>query len=270
MRILLVAFAIIISIAQPVNFAPTISASQNSMTIEHKDLENIDVLRAQLETTKRFQADILSTVHWSLGVLVAISIILVGFGWYANFRVYERDKQSLREEVHSQMKLGLDKLNLAVESKQSESLKLISEQITKETQEAHSSLRDHIEKNKINSERMLGAVVSDIKHLKIKLFKIERDHWIEKKVIHNALARSISILELAMSVRDFHTISEALDMVHNDLVEIHKDRSIPDAIDITELTELLIKLDPKHKVIVDSIQAIMRQLRGDIDKKAST
>ena len=59
------------------------------------------LLREQNKLIKSHQASLLSTVHWSLGVLVTVAALLVGFGWWTNFRMHEADKERLKKEVKS-------------------------------------------------------------------------------------------------------------------------------------------------------------------------
>ena len=42
---------------------------------------------------------LLNTVYCSLGTLANVTALLIGFGWFANFRVYERDKGAMRTEL---------------------------------------------------------------------------------------------------------------------------------------------------------------------------
>lgn len=48
---------------------------------------------------KSFQSDLLSTVYWSLTTVFGVLLLIAGFNWYANFRMHERDRQSIRDEV---------------------------------------------------------------------------------------------------------------------------------------------------------------------------
>lgn len=57
------------------------------------------VLRAQVAQMKESDDRLLSTVHWSLGVTAAVGLALVGFGWFANFKLHDREITTLREEV---------------------------------------------------------------------------------------------------------------------------------------------------------------------------
>lgn len=56
-------------------------------------------LRAQLEEMRRSEDRLLSTVHWSLGTVVALAVGLAVFGWWSANRVYQRDITALREEL---------------------------------------------------------------------------------------------------------------------------------------------------------------------------
>lgn len=77
-------------VAKPIS---TDSAETQTLKLQVK------VLEAQLQTMKDFQSSVLDTVYWALGgVFVALGV-LGGFGWMANFKIYERDKASLRAEL---------------------------------------------------------------------------------------------------------------------------------------------------------------------------
>src|SRR2546430_2545662 len=59
--------------------------------------EELVVLKAQLEQMRFYDARLLATVYWALGGLAALTVGVIGFGWFANFKVYERDKAQLSE-----------------------------------------------------------------------------------------------------------------------------------------------------------------------------
>jgi hypothetical protein len=76
-------------------------AEQNRFVIS-QGIE-IELLKAQLSDARGFQSDLLSTVYWSLGVVVGIVALLVGYNWFTNFKIYEREKASLLEELKTQL-----------------------------------------------------------------------------------------------------------------------------------------------------------------------
>jgi hypothetical protein len=89
--------------AQSITTTQTITTSALTPT-QVQDLEII-ALRAQLDLMQRYDQRLLETVYWSLGVVVTALAVIVGLGFYTNFRLYERDKvamlQELRQELQS-------------------------------------------------------------------------------------------------------------------------------------------------------------------------
>lgn len=69
-------------------------------------LQDVDILREQLRSAQlqiemrdRFEEKLLSTVHWALGVLISVTVALMGLGWFATFKMHERDKKQIRDEA---------------------------------------------------------------------------------------------------------------------------------------------------------------------------
>jgi hypothetical protein len=56
-------------------------------------------LEAQLETIKHANDQLLGTVHWTLGVVVTIAALLVGYNWFSTFKTFDREKATLKEEI---------------------------------------------------------------------------------------------------------------------------------------------------------------------------
>lgn len=56
-------------------------------------------LAREVEVIREYDARMQETVYWALGVVVIVLILLGGFSWYTNFRVYDRDLNNLRGEI---------------------------------------------------------------------------------------------------------------------------------------------------------------------------
>jgi hypothetical protein len=62
----------------------------------------IEILKSQVEISRGFQSDVLVTLWGAFAVLVVVAGLLVGYNWYTNNQMYQRDKASLLQELTSQ------------------------------------------------------------------------------------------------------------------------------------------------------------------------
>ena len=75
--------------------APSAGASE----APPKPSDEVIALRAQLELMHQYDQRLLSTVYWSLTVVVALVLALITIIGFLNLRVYERDKAALKQEL---------------------------------------------------------------------------------------------------------------------------------------------------------------------------
>jgi len=64
-------------------------------------LVEADLLRAQLETMRDYDQRLIETVYWALGGIVGLAVLVAGFSWFSNLRLYQRDRDALRDELRS-------------------------------------------------------------------------------------------------------------------------------------------------------------------------
>lgn len=61
----------------------------------------LQVLQTEVQVLKDFTQHILSTVYFTLGTVVLVLFSMVGFSWYQNIRVLERDKEAMRKSLEN-------------------------------------------------------------------------------------------------------------------------------------------------------------------------
>ena len=61
----------------------------------------IEILKSQVEISRGFQSDVLVTLWGAFAVLVVVAGFTVGYNWYTNNQMYQRDV-SLLQELTSQ------------------------------------------------------------------------------------------------------------------------------------------------------------------------
>ncbi|MGF1845349.1 hypothetical protein L4C39_19585 [Vibrio clamense] len=178
-------------------------------------------LKAQLQEMKirndlleKHQSSLLSTIHWSLSFLGGITVLLIGYGWWSNSKVHEKDKQELKQEITNllgewEVRIKLD--NADVISEQSKTIDNRLIRVDEQVKEAEKSFDEKLEKlfgESKNSNEKLSERVDTLAQLTSKLsvnqtklesdvFDIEERVWDLKGVYANILLTQAQGLDAA-------------------------------------------------------------------------
>lgn len=97
-------------------------------SISQLELE-LKVLQTQAATMKEYHSSLLDTVYWALGTVATVAVLLVGFGWFANFKFHESEKQRLKEELEARLREATATINARLGSHEIEVLNSIDSRL---------------------------------------------------------------------------------------------------------------------------------------------
>jgi hypothetical protein len=233
---------------------PRIPERQTEVLTRLLPTESVEVkiLAKQLEDSRKFQEQILSTVYWSLGTLAGVAVLLVGFGWLANFRIFEREKAALERELRAQVNQEISGLRQQVaeiaagnvaklEISLSEQMVAAREGLLGNSKKLVDTLEVSISSRILAKEAMLRSLHDDVLSLKLEHFISKRVSWQEKKIARNVLQASVSALVIANTIDYENTVAEVLDLVATDIGAIHSAKATP--IDNYLVAQLIAALD---------------------------
>lgn len=145
--------------------SPAPSAAASAPAPEQAQKESalhIEVLKAQVEQAKSFQDALLSTVWWSLGVVVVIAFALVSFSWWNNSRNYDRDKAAIRDEISNKLASMLVEYQEKVNERLLEAEKTFSDRFNSLTDSLRNRVDEGIEKASIAHAASIVALETQL------------------------------------------------------------------------------------------------------------
>lgn len=253
MAMLVLIFFIIPAIAQDLKSASPIPdvSSKNSSIVYSDSLnaanQQIKLLESQLEMTREYQSLLLSTVYWALGGVFVLVGLLLGFGWLANFKIYERDKESLRSEMLSELsKVSADIASsfLAQSSALEQGLNAKSEAAT----EALSKLLDS------NIDKVLKPMRYEFVGVEQRVFSLE---LLRRKAVMDAepsdsmaLTAALRCLEVCRTRAE----DEIPDIIKFMLVKLDRGGRFT-AKEITQVNAFIDMLPAQYKALTDRLRA---------------
>jgi len=216
-----------------------VSASKRSAALEATDLsaakQQIKLLEAQLQMTRDYQGSLLDTVYWALGGVFIVVSLLLGFGWLVNFKVYERDKETLKAELENIARAKAAELDEAITTKMA-------------------SINDNMDKQiKGTIEVLLKPHGRSISAIESRVFQLEFIRLKEKMEANPsnnmAISDALELLELCHK-RD---INKVPDIVHFMLKMIDKGGKLT-ATEITRVNVVLDSLPAHYQTLTEKLR----------------
>lgn len=237
----------------PTPASSQVAASSPDQTKDLPELvaakEQIRQLQTQVQVMKDYHGSLLDTVYWALGgVFVVVSLIL-GFGWFANFKVYERDKQTLREELDAQVKAQNVNLTGSFERLSTE----LKESISSQVSHAAAALQEQVTSE---TAKRIDPVSSSVAGVAGRVFRLEltrlKDKMLANPSDNMALTDALGVLELCKT----RAQDELPDTINFMLKKIAKGGRLT-ASEITRVNAVIDELPAHYKALCDRLRAVL-------------
>ncbi|VVN92396.1 hypothetical protein [Pseudomonas fluorescens] len=198
--------------------------------------QQIKILESQLQMTRDYQGSLLDTVYWALGAVFLLVGLLLGFGWFANFRVYERDKEILKAELEGAVRSKADDLEKSISLQTDNISRVVIGKIDEKIKIAETSLNYSLQK--------IDGRLFDLEFVRL------HDKMNANGSDNMALTDALQLLDICIK-RDFYKVP---DVIHFMLKTIDKGGKFT-AGEITRLNVLLDSLPSQYRALLEKLGA---------------
>lgn len=228
---------------------PVLLVQENTPDSQHSTSKSTPspeetLLRSQLDTISEYSDKMVNTVYWSLGIVFSVALLIAGFSWYTNFKMYQKDIKDLKESLNNEINQKKTEIDLAIEKDRQKTNDFILD-----------AINDVFEKKITNFDSKIKNLNSYININKQNITEHDARLWDLKDVDENAIRYYFDALELSIEngeLRATHLLDKILAMVTNmDSVSTY---------DVGNFEQILRQLSDKHSVLV-------KKIHEQIDKK---
>lgn len=210
----------------------TTAAPQPNLQLESE----LKVLKMQVATMKEYHSSLLDTVYWALGTVATVAALLVGFGWFANFKFHESEKQRLKEELEGRLERAQALVDTRLSSSEVEVIKSIDSRLDShlsgiardidiaraEAARLHQENADAIKQQKAEVAALQQARTMNQKRdseLEASLRAVEEHIWQLKGIPENRLLTQFQCLQSALDGEHRYYITSTMERMQQTINE---------------------------------------------------
>lgn len=225
-----------------------------------RDSEEVALLRAQLALATEYKQDLLQTVYFALATAAGVTVILVGYSWFTNFQIRERELAALKAEVRSSLDRGAADIRAELTAQ-------IQVGFTGAEAELRADVKTNLEANAKAQEtaheahtKWLQALRQDIQNMRISVdferLMAKANYWELSRVPGNELGDYTEALPLAVCLKDEGSITTCLTAI----IRLGQSGTLPFHGYVPGLVEVLNSLPPRYATEVSTIKGLLKQV----------
>lgn len=238
--------SVVTAIAQPTDVVePKTETVTQTLVAPEKVISKQDsellLVKEQNRMIKEFQSSQQATVYWALGSILGFVVILTGLSIFTNFKLYDQDKERLRNEFETKIAAYRSEFNLQIEEYKREAdqsadqkNQIIQDRFLSQTSELRTSLENlrselisNIKTTDDNVKTLEGDVSKTARNLseaESALRSVEVLVWELRKVPGNMLITHSQALSAAVRSESQYLVSHVLTQI---LDTLEKQYQIP-------------------------------------------
>ncbi len=141
---------------------------------------NIDILviKTQLEDLKEYNNNLLSTVQWSIGIVIATLIVILGINWFTTYSRYQKEITEYKKDLEKTIS---DETN-RIQTNFSNTMNQRFDALIKKDEELIQS--------------KFSTIIDEINYIRIAQSNSEANYWESRSVFENAVNCYIRMIDL--------------------------------------------------------------------------
>lgn len=239
--------------------------SEKNLPVE--STEKLFLYKQLYENSVESNAQLISTIQWSIGIIATFLAALVGSQIFFNYKISKEEVKSIKSDLDERFSEFKSEIHLASESENRELSKSLNETISKNERLFKESISEQFkEKSKfvdsnINAhEKEIESLKTyskrELDYLRMEVSRLEGEVWKLRGVNANALTRFIRCarMEIEAGIEPKHSL--------DDIVEILKSVSDISKKDFDELATLLTLVPTEFadkKSIIEGMSSTLNQ-----------
>ena len=218
-----------------------------SKTMADNDQNNfaeIQALREQNKIIRDYQSSLLDTVYWSLAGIFGTTLLLAGFSWFTNFKIYDSDRRRLIEDfqekaqqLESSVALKLQENALDLDKATTARLEALDKKLEKQISNASDAIGKSyaaLEKNLTSLTKRVDGddaksknIHKDLANISAEMRLIEEVMWGIKGLHGNMLITQMQGLQSAKDAENTFLFKLVLERMRNTVNDSFLAKKIP-------------------------------------------
>ena len=197
--------------------------NDKSQYSEDNLLIEIEVLKGQLDLMRQYDQRLLNTVYWSLGVVLILGSLLIGFNFFSNYKYYEKEKKAIKDELNLELlRLFNDYSNQ--KSKDFEQNKIqLSHDLEKNSKQLSEKISQDVTDIDAKIDKLNVEINEKIMNINVVILENEAENLFTNRIFTTAISEYIQLITILLSFnKNSYRINRSLERILESIKQLKK------------------------------------------------